>query len=211
MSISALGIFTLATLFAALSPGLNVFLVSSLGLKYGVRQGLQAAVGVFLANLAYAAISVVGLTALLVSSRLLFDIVQFAGAAYLIFIGANIIRSALKPRGGVQWQDVTIKMHPLLQGFLTHISNPKGILYWSALLPQFVPIDTSSQFSLMIGLGILASAIELIVLCLYAVGADRLRAIFAKAGVIRAIDLLAGTFLIVAGTLLGLKTSLDRH
>jgi threonine/homoserine/homoserine lactone efflux protein len=84
-------------------------------------------------------------------------------------------------------------------------------LYWSALLPQFVPVDAQNQFGLMIGLGLLAALIELLVLGLYAVGADRLRAVLAKAGVVRAIDLVAGTILIVAGALLGLKTSLNRR
>ena len=200
-----------ATVLAALSPGLNVFLVSSFSMRSGFRAGALAAAGVLAANLTYALVSVAGLVTLLVGSRLLFDLVRLCGAGYLVWIGLGLMRSALRPRQPDHRPALALRPSPLVQGFATHIANPKGILYWTALLPQFVPPGGEHALPLLALFGVTGSFIEFAVLLGYAHGAQRLRHFVERAGVARLVDGAAGLLFAVAGTLLGFKTSLSER
>ena len=211
MQLSAISLFVGVTLLAALSPGLNVFLVTSFSVKHGFEAGLRAGLGVFAANLCYAVVSIFGLTAILIGSKFLFGVVKLLGAVYLIWIGLQILCSAIWWQGTNGGAEFDVASRPFARGFLTHFANPKAILYWSALLPQFVPAGANSPLVVLGVLGLTASTIELAVLAGYAYGADRLRVALARAGVKRVIDGLAGTLFVTAGLVLGTNTVSDHR
>ena len=74
--------------------------------------------------------------AALTASAILFAFVRYAGAAYLVYLGVRMI---LGSRGTPSAQAEPTRTAPgFMQGFVTHLSNPKAVLYWTALLPQFI-------------------------------------------------------------------------
>lgn len=207
MSPVAILLFLGVTLAAALAPGPSVLLITSLGVRLGFAPALRAALGVLLANLLFAAVSAAGLLALLKSSQALFECIKLAGAAYLAFIGVQMLRSAARrTTAAPSALPVAGLANPLWQGFLNQLSNPKGLLYWGALLPQFAPLGGQDVPLRLAGFGVLASLIDFSVLAGYACAADRARAALARLGTQRLIDAIAGGFFLIAGFSLGTST-----
>jgi homoserine/homoserine lactone efflux protein len=117
-------------------PGPVVTLVIANSLRHGTRAGLLNIAGTQLGCACLVAIALVGLTSLIEILGGWFDWIRLAGAAYLVWLGVKLLRSpgslvtvqrALEPRGGF-----------LLQGFLVAMSNPKLLLLFGALFPQFI-------------------------------------------------------------------------
>ncbi|HEY0747946.1 MAG TPA: LysE family translocator [Steroidobacteraceae bacterium] len=125
----------------SLSPGPAVFYVVSQGARGGLRRTLPAAAGILTANGIYFALSATSLGALIAASAKFFIIAKWAGAAYLIFLGINALRAsnslhavALQDRLSPQQRHLGVYM-----GALTlQLANPKALLFFLALLPQFI-------------------------------------------------------------------------
>ncbi|MCB2016835.1 MAG: LysE family transporter [Hydrogenophaga sp.] len=128
----------------AISPGSGAVLSMSHGLAYGVRQtsatilGLQVGLSVILL------IAGAGVGALLLASATAFTVVKVVGAAYLLYLGWRQWRAPVDAQAPVSGQ--ALVQHPglptvrerLLTGFLTNVTNPKGIVFMVAVLPQFL-------------------------------------------------------------------------
>ncbi|MFO1427724.1 MAG: LysE family translocator [Steroidobacteraceae bacterium] len=216
-----IGLYALATLLICLTPGPNVLLVISLGLRDGVAAALRAVGGVALASLVYLAVAALGVVAALVASSTLFAVVRYAGAAYLVYLGLRLVAEGLRTRdgrrasgggagsggnagaGGGAMADRAQASRPGWQGFLTHLSNPKAVLFWTALLPQF--LDPAAPVTRQIVLlGLLGMLIDAAVLSAYAASAAAARHSLLTRTVRHWIDLAAGVFFTVAGILLAL-------
>ncbi len=130
--------YFLATIVLSLTPGPGVFSSISSGLNHGFRLGLWNGVGMQAANAILVAIVSLGLGAILLASEMLFSAVKWLGVAYLIYLGVVTWRSS--PRGFVRDRDDRARTphEVFLRGFLVNISNPKGILFFAAILPQFI-------------------------------------------------------------------------
>ena len=142
-----------ATVLMCLSPGPNVFTTLSFALAR-VRAALRSVLGVAAASAVFLAVSALGVIAALAAASTAFFVVRAAGAAYLAYLGVRLLRAALHPTGSPA--PVRLTTRPFTQGFMTHISNPKAILYWGALLPQFIEPDrpVAGQVMLLGSLGI---------------------------------------------------------
>lgn len=126
----------------SLSPGPAVFYVVSQGVRGAVRRALPAALGIISANALYFALSATSLGALIATSGSFFRVAKWLGAAYLIYLG---IKSLLSARSS---HDVTLEggtpapaadHHRVFLGALTlQLANPKALLFFLALLPQFI-------------------------------------------------------------------------
>jgi threonine/homoserine/homoserine lactone efflux protein len=123
----------------SLSPGPAVMLVVAYGLAQGARRSLWASLGILSANGLYFALSATGVGALLVASETFFVAVKWAGAAYLVYLGLaallgqpspiTVSRSAARGESG---------RAIYLSGLTLQLANPKTLLFFVAILPQFV-------------------------------------------------------------------------
>ena len=134
---SKLYLFMGAALALLLIPGPAVLYITARSASQGRMAGFVSVLAIESANLIQAAAAALGLSAILLSSALAFDVVKYLGAAYLIFLG---LRKLTTPDNGME--DETVKRESLTriywQGFAVNILNPKTALFFFAFLPQFV-------------------------------------------------------------------------
>ena len=197
----AFGLFLAATLLMSLSPGPNVLLLVSLGLRDGAAVVLKAVAGIAVASALFLAVSALGLVAILAASVLVFRIVCYAGAAYLVYLGIRMLLGVR--RAHIDSATLRPLPRPFLQGFVTHLSNPKAILYWSALLPQFVDRQVALAPQVIV-LGSVGIVLDMFVLGAYGLFAAAARRSVVPRGMQRVVNLVGGGFFVCAGALLAL-------
>jgi threonine/homoserine/homoserine lactone efflux protein len=204
---SMLFVFIGTTLLAALTPGLAVFLITSNALKKGFGAAWRATIGIEIGNAVYVLASATGLIALLVACTPLFTAVRWAGAIYLIYLGIRLVISSFRTLSIDESGASVRELNPMLQGISTQLGNPKALLYWTALFPQFLnrTHDLWPQFFL---LGISAICVETVVLTGYALATISARsAVAGPPFVRRVVDVITGGFFIAIGFLLGTKSA----
>jgi threonine/homoserine/homoserine lactone efflux protein len=133
-------LFIGAELIFSLTPGPTVLLISAYGFKGGFRDALAAIAGTQTGNMLWYVICVTGLGALVTASPPLFQAVKLAGAAYLIALGVVSLWKSWRSRNEALGPKLMGK--PYLQATLTQMGNPKAILFFGALVPQF--LDTKA-------------------------------------------------------------------
>jgi len=131
--------YFLAAIVLSLTPGPGVFSSIRSGLHHGVRLGAWNAVGMQVANMIHVTIVAVGLGALLLASETLFTVIKWLGVAYLIYLGIVTWRSEPKRFEDEPDADTTVRQ-VFLHGFLVNLTNPKGIIFFVAILPQFIDV-----------------------------------------------------------------------
>ena len=157
--------YVLAMLILSLTPGPGVFSSISSGLHHGVRLGIWNAIGMQAANLVYIGVVALGLGAILLASESLFEVVKWLGVAYLIYLGIVTWRS--KPKGFVDEDDHARTAREIFtHGFLVNITNPKGIIFFAAIFPQFVDVarPLAAQYAI---LGATTVVIDLAIMTAY--------------------------------------------
>lgn len=130
--------FMLVQLIAALTPGPAVLLVASQGLARGFWAGLAGSLGILTGNTIYFAVSVAGVGAILATSALLFSVIKWAGAAYLVWTGIQTWRHAREVARQGPPDPVQVSRDGFVQGLVKQLANPKSVLFFGALLPQFI-------------------------------------------------------------------------
>jgi homoserine/homoserine lactone efflux protein len=192
-----LPLFAGAVLAICLVPGPNVFMTLSFALSQGFGAASRAVFGTAFASVLFLTISALGLVAVLVASVAAFAVVRIAGAVYLVFLGGRLLFVAARARAGVE-RRIVLTSHPFVQGFVTHLSNPKALLYWTAMLPQFID-DRRQPTPQILLLGVVGMSIGVSVLLAYAALAVQTRHVLDQPRVSRRIDIVAGLFFLVAG------------
>jgi threonine/homoserine/homoserine lactone efflux protein len=172
-----------------------VLLVVGIALTQGRGHGLAASLGVLTANLLYFAASATGLAALLDLSRNVYRAIQWLGAAYLIWLGARMLLRARPAAGAVP--PPSRRGRSFWQGFATQAANPNLLVYFTAILPQFVDPDApiAPQVAILAASSIV---IELIVLSGYSALSQRAGRLVAPDSR-RMLERFAGVLLIAAG------------
>jgi threonine/homoserine/homoserine lactone efflux protein len=174
VNVGTLAAFALLELTLCLIPGPAVLLTLSYALRRGARGGFAAAAGILAGNTLYFLLSGLGIVALLLASYRVFIVLKWAGAFYLVYLGLR----ALFARRGIVPDPAAYQpgesRRAVASGFVTQVSNPKAIVYFVAILPQFVDPHGSLALQLLI-LTLTSTAIELAVLGSYTLAADRLR------------------------------------
>jgi threonine/homoserine/homoserine lactone efflux protein len=134
-------LFLSSAFMLTIAPGPDIIYVAMRGLAQGWKAGLVAALGLVTGIFVHIILAAVGLSAILASSPMLFAIVKYAGAAYLIYIGWQIYKA---PAVTAHDDHHQLKLgHIYRQTILMNILNPKVALFFLAFLPQFV--DTGSE------------------------------------------------------------------
>ncbi|MEV8436573.1 LysE family translocator [Actinosynnema sp. NPDC051121] len=145
MSATALLAFTVAAVLLTITPGLDTMMLLRMVLGGGRKAGVVGGFGTTLGCLVWGAASIAGLTALLVASQLAYDVVRYAGAAYLLWLGGSALWKSW--RGTVEKPVDAPSITPaqaLRIGFTTNLLNPKIGVFYLSLLPQFLPSDQAS-------------------------------------------------------------------
>ena len=137
MSFEAWALFCMTELVLCLNPGPSALVVISQSLIRGPSAGVRVTLGVIAANAIYFAVSASGLVALHSLSAEAFSVIKWCGSAYLAWLGVNLIRSSFKP--SVAREAISTPAgNPFLRGFVTQGANPNLLVYFTAILPQFI-------------------------------------------------------------------------
>ncbi|EJN09065.1 LysE family transporter [Herbaspirillum sp. YR522] len=198
--------FFIAACVIAISPGSGAVLSMSHGLNYGVRRTSATILGLEIALVVVLLIAGAGVGSLLVASETAFNTIKVLGAAYLIYLGFSQWRapvpqdgevldsanaSARSARGQHWWQRC-------ITGFLTNATNPKGIVFMVAVLPQFIDHDRPLWLQLLV-LAVTMVAVDLVVMHGYAYAASRLQRFFRNQKAIKAQNRFFGGVLMLVG------------
>jgi threonine/homoserine/homoserine lactone efflux protein len=142
-----LWLFVLSGFLLNITPGPDTLYIIGRGSTQGWRAGAVAALGIGAGTLVHICAAALGLSAILAASASAFTAVKIIGAAYLLYVGISLIRSAGGPQsspGAAVGRRASLRII-FAQGFLTNVLNPKVALFFLAFLPQFVAADASSK------------------------------------------------------------------
>lgn len=201
-------LFALTELALSLTPGPAVFLVVSQGMKAGFRSSLRGTLGVMTGELIFFVLSALGLGALLIASQTVFTVVKWLGALYLVYLGLELIVGSFKKKATSDIAKPTPAIAFYRQGLVMQLANPKAILFFTAILPQFIDpaLPTTVQFAV---LGLVSMTVEGIVLVAYGWLAEKGGRWLRESPFGQWLDRLAGSFLIGAGIRLALTGRRD--
>ena len=155
-------------------------------MQYGAKKTVASALGNVTVTLIQASISIAGLGTILVASETVFNIIKLAGAAYLIYIGFCIFLSShsLLPKHDFdQVEKIKTLRKMFIQAALVTAGNPKAIVFFTAIFPQFIDPNSAylSQSSILLGLG---AAIAFGCFMIYAMGGQKVVSLFSRKSVI---------------------------
>ncbi|MGD1930903.1 MAG: LysE family translocator [Leptolyngbyaceae cyanobacterium] len=164
---TSFSLFLAAVAVITVTPGPDTFYVLGRSLEQGRLAGMVSSLGIFVGNLGHTTAAAVGLSALLMTSALAFNIVKYVGAAYLIYLGIQTILnrdhgSALPtaPRASL------VKV--FYQAILTNLLNPKAALFFLAFIPQFIDPAAGPMALQTLQLGVIVAATSSLWLALIA-------------------------------------------
>src|SRR5262245_26238144 len=198
MSWETWGLFVATETVLCLTPGPAVLLVIAQGLGRGTGASVWASLGILAGNALYFALSATGIGALLLASYELFSLVRWLGAAYLVslgilaFVGRSRGFSAAPPAVPAHRRQMFVN------GFVLQTANPKALVFFVALLPQFIDPRGSVVWQVFV-LGVTSVVIEFVVLLAYGVAAGQATALAARPRLRTLADRVAGSLLIGAG------------
>jgi threonine/homoserine/homoserine lactone efflux protein len=186
------------------TPGQDTALTIRNTLLGGRRGGVFTAMGVSSGQACWTLATSVGVAALLVASEPVFDAVKLVGASYLVFLGAQALRDALRrhaPRPRAAGPRVPGRA-AYRQGLLSNLGNPKMAVFFTSLLPQF-----ASSFWALLVLGLVFCSMTLVWLSAYAVAVARAGDVLRRPRIRRTLDAITGTVLVA----LGLRLATERR
>jgi threonine/homoserine/homoserine lactone efflux protein len=191
--------FIAFVLLLTVAPGPDFAVVMKNALAGGRTAGLWTTVGINISNAVQGTVAALGLGALIVASRPLFETIRWAGIGYLGWLGVAALRSARRgPQAGIP--DVPLlpstgsRRRRLLQGALSNITNPKILVFYLSVLPQFLPAHASLLDAL-----VLANTLPVIGFCwlvLVVASVHTLRRWLTRRRIRRSLDALTGAALV---------------
>jgi len=192
-------LFVVTEAVLSITPGPAVLFVLSQGIRQGAAKSVWASLGILSANAMYFVLSATSLGALIVASYDLFFLIKWAGAAYLLYLGlqcflskSSILKMPDENSGSTRsfriWRD----------GFLLQGANPKALLFFSAILPQFLDPNQSIAWQVFI-LGVSSIVVEFFILLAYGQLAGRTIALAKDPRFEKLSNRIAGCLLIGAG------------
>ncbi|MGD1884411.1 MAG: LysE family translocator [Paracoccaceae bacterium] len=157
-----LAAFSFAVALLALTPGPDLFLIVGRGLAQGRSAAIFTSLGFFLAGVVQVPLLALGLATLIAENPVLFDVIRFAGGAYLIWRGAKMLFGKVSDPQGEGVSAVS-RSEALLEGFVASLVNPKGHAFMLAFLPQFVDPAIGSVAVQFVILGLVMRVVALVV------------------------------------------------
>lgn len=188
------------TVFAvSMIPGPSTLIAFSHGAQFGARRAMVTALGNASASVLQAVVAGLGLGIILAQSAMLFLVIKYFGAAYLIYLGISMWRSAAD--SGVEMtagQDMKQGFRLFRSGFFVAASNPKAIIFFTALFPQFLGSTTGTN-SQLFGMALTVGVVAFSVAMIYGILGARMRALNVTRSVIAKIHKATGGIFICSG------------
>ena len=195
--------FALVSFIGIATPGPTVLLALTNGSRFGVRRALIGMVGAVLSDFVLIGAVALGLGALLAASEFWFSVVKWIGAGYLAFLGIMLLRSkgTLNETLHGAAEDGTGSARAIfLKSFLVAVTNPKGYLFFSAFLPQFITAAEPQipQYAL---LALVFASIDFLVMTGYAALGSQAVKLLKQSGALWLDRICGGALLALAGSL----------
>jgi threonine/homoserine/homoserine lactone efflux protein len=146
-------LFLGAVMILLVTPGPNMACVLTSGAAYGWRGGVAAAAGIGVVDLVFTLICAFGLAGLLSAYPAAFDAIRWAGAAYLIYLAMNCVRTAGRAGKSDAAPVESSRWAIFVRGLASNIANPKAILFFLVFIPQFIEAGHGSVFVQFVALG----------------------------------------------------------
>lgn len=207
MSFNFIMLFSTTVFVASIIPGPSMLLALTHGMQYGAKRTIASAMGNVTVTLIQASVSIVGLGTILIASETIFQFVKWTGAAYLIYMGVMILRSSTLSLSPSEAYDTTKgnslrKMY--LQAAFVTAGNPKAIVFFTAVFPQFIDPNAAFLVQSCMLMGICAF-IAFSCFMIYAIGGQKIVSLFSQATVGKHVKRIIGGTFIGAG--IGLAAS----
>lgn len=193
--------YFVASIILCVSPGPGVFSSISSGLHHGFRLGVWNGIGMQVASLVIVIVVSVGLGSILLASETLFALVKWLGVAYLVYLGIVTWRA---PARGFEDKDNGVPHRArdiFMRGFWVNITNPKGIIFFAAVLPQFIDVSRPQlpQYAI---LAATTFAVDVVVMSAYTALAARVLRVMSNPSHLRWINRVLGGAFVGAGVAL---------
>ena len=205
--------FALLALVVVLTPGPTVLLALSNGSRFGIATAGYGIAGAAFSDAVLITAAGLGLGALLAASVFWFSVVKWIGVGYLVWLGVQMMRSSgqLEPVATRSEDNRSATLHNSVavfrKSFLVAVTNPKGYLFFTAFLPQFLT-PTEPMFQQYVALALIFIAVDVIVMAAYAgLGAKAVQFLSNRGALW--IDRICGGFLVVLGLALALLKRAD--
>lgn len=159
--------FVGAAIAIAVSPGAGAIQSMATGLTHGVRRGYWSILGLEIGLMLQLALVAAGLGAVVTNSILAFNVIKWVGVAYLVYLAVRQWRTAtvdLREQVGKAMDGGRLSL--VVRGFLVNATNPKGLVFFLAVLPQFV-VPTAPLMPQYMAIGVTMVAVDLIVMGMY--------------------------------------------
>jgi len=182
MSFESLLIFSITVFIVSIAPGPSMLLAFTHGMSFGSIRTLSSALGNLTVTLIQSFVSIIGLGTMLVASEIAFEIIKWCGGAFLFYMGMKLILSSsstqLNKSNKLENKEVSLFSMFVQSAFVT-ASNPKAIIFFSAVFPQFInpEIDYIYQSIILI---VVCAIIAFLCFMLYAVAGNKLIFILSK-------------------------------
>jgi len=192
-------LFVITEAILSLTPGPAVLYVLSQAIRRGPSKSVWASLGILSANAMYFALSATSLGAVIVASYRLFFLIKWIGAAYLVylglssFFGRSSVMSLPEEKSGSRTGSRILR-----DGFFLQAANPKALLFFTAILPQFIDAHHNVAFQILV-LGVSSIAVEFVILFIYGQLAGRALSTARSPRFEKLTNRVAGSLLIGAG------------
>jgi threonine/homoserine/homoserine lactone efflux protein len=206
MTFNFILLYTITVFIASIIPGPSMLLAISHGMQHGVRKTMVSAMGNVTVTFIQASVSIAGLGTVLMASESVFHFMKWAGAAYLIYVGAAMMFSSQTPLAPVE-KDSNKRIASskiFLQAAMVTAGNPKAILFFTAIFPQFINprTDFVHQYILLM---VILNIVAFICFMIYALGGQKIVSLFSRADAGKSMNrIIGGTFI---GTGIGIAAS----
>ena len=185
MNLTTWWLFVTATFLVSAAPGPNMLLILNQSVRYGFRRSIAGMLGCMSALLIMLSISAAGVGLVLMKSPVLFDVLRYSGAAYLVYLGYKVWTAPVH-EVGMSTDEPRIESNWALYrtAFLTAASNPKALLFAVAFLPQFIHASAPQLPQIIILLATF-SVVGMLWYCIYAIGGLSLASYLRQARVLK--------------------------
>jgi homoserine/homoserine lactone efflux protein len=207
MSFNFILLFSMTVFVASIIPGPSMLLALTHGMHYGAKRTLVSALGNVMVTLIQASVSIAGLGTILIASEITFQLIKWSGAAYLVYMGISMLCSSkmsLSPTEINHTNKGNLLRRMFLQSAFVTAGNPKAIVFFTAVFPQFIDPSATylSQSCILISI---CAFIAFSCFMIYATGGQKIVSLFSKETTGKYIKRVIGSTFIGAG--IGLAVS----